>query len=187
MSHAQLRSVFTVDTLEPLPISDVQDLLAARYRHLRLRQNARVTPPVDSRAVATLYALFRGDLRGLFKALEEGIKVLVGLTNTPPGASLTLRDLGPGLERRYQALLAATLSPTRMEQLAQWPTALGADATPIQDDLKTLWKLRQPSVSQALKDLVQTGCVVALPKQAPGPQRYALTGASRLAFGAANG
>jgi chromosome segregation and condensation protein ScpB len=74
-----------------------------------------------------------------------------------------------------------------MEQLAQWPTALGADATPIQDDLKTLWKLRQPSVSQALKDLVQTGCVVALPKQAPGPQRYALTGASRLAFGAANG
>jgi hypothetical protein len=183
-SHAQLRSVFTVTALEPLPLSDVQELLTARYRHLRLRPNARVTPPVTEEAVAALYPLFRGDLRGLFKALEEGVNLLIGVTSTKPGSSLHVDELSPGLERRYQALLAATLSPTRAEQVEVWVTELGVDATPAQDELKKVWKVSQSGVSQALKDLIQCGSALALPKTGPGVVRYALSGASRLAFGA---
>ena len=181
-SHPQLRSVFTMSILEALPLADVQDLLAARYRHLRLHQSKRATPPIAPDAVADLYPLFRGDLRGLFKALEEGVNLLVGISETKPGMSLTMRDVGPGLQRRYQTLLAASLSTTRHEQLATWATKLGLDSTPTQDELKRAWKVSQPGVSQTLKDLAEAGTVVVLPKQQPGPTRYALSGASRLAF-----
>jgi hypothetical protein len=184
-SHAQLRSVFTLGVLEPLPLADVQKLLAARYRHLRHEPKRRATPPVAPDAVAELYPLFRGDLRGLFKALEEGVNLLVGLSAGKPGASLTMSELGPGLQRRYQALLAASLSATRFEQVAKWATVLGSDAAPTQDELKQTWEVSQPGVSQALRDLVQTGCVLALPKEKPGPNRYALAGVSRLAFASA--
>lgn len=181
-SHAQLRSVFTLSVLEPLPLEDVQALLAARYQHLRLHPNKRATPPVAADAVATLYPLFRGDLRGLFKAIEEGVNLLVGISQGKPGASLRIDELGPGLQRRYQALLAASLSTTRLEQVAAWATKLGADAKPTQDELKRTWKVSQPGVSQALTDLVDAGCVLPLPKQIAGPTRYVLTGVSRLAF-----
>jgi hypothetical protein len=181
-SHAQLRSVFTLGMLEPLPLAHVQKLLAARYRHLRHDPKKRVTPPVARDAVETLYPLFRGDLRGLLKALEEGVNLLVGLSPGKPGASLTMRELGPGLQRRYQALLAASVSPARLEQLASWAAALGPEATPTQEELKQIWTVSQPGVSQALRDLVESGCVLAMPKQKPGPTKYALGGISRLAF-----
>jgi hypothetical protein len=184
-SHPQLRSVFTLTVLEPFPLSDVQDLLAARYRHLRLPASKRATPPVAPEAVASLYPMFRGDLRGLFKALEEGVNLLVGISGSRPGASLTMDELAVALQRRYQALLAASLSTTRLEQLHAWATKLGVEADPTQDDLKRAWKVSQPGVSQALKDLVQAGCVSTLPRQAPGPTRYSLAGPSRLAFGKA--
>lgn len=181
-SHPQLRSVFTITALEPLPTAEVQVLLSARYKHLRQHANKRVTPPIAPDGVAMLYPLFRGDLRGLFKALEEGVSMLVGIAKGEPGASLTFDELAPTLQRRYQGVLAASLSATRMQQLAGWASRLGAEATPTQDDLKRTWKVSQPGVSQALNDLADAGCVLALPKQAPGPTRYALTGASRLAF-----
>lgn len=182
VAHAQLRSVFTISALEPLPLEDVQELLTARYRHLRVRTNKRITPPVTPEAVAALYPLFRGDLRGLLKALEEGVNLLVGLTGNAPGTSLTDHELGPGLQRRYQALLAATVSTARLDQLTLWASSLGADATPTQDDLKRVWKVSQSGVSQALKDLIDAGYALVLPKHGPGPIQYTLTGASQLAF-----
>jgi hypothetical protein len=97
-SHAQLRSVFTLVVLDALPLDDVQALLAARYQHLAIKK--RGTPPVAPDAVAALYPLFRGDLRGLLKALEEGVGLLVGVVGTKPGASLSLAELRPSLQRR---------------------------------------------------------------------------------------
>jgi hypothetical protein len=44
------------------------------------------------------------------------------------------------------------------------------------------WKVSQSGVSQALKDLVQAGCVVSLPRQGAQPTAYALSGASLLVF-----
>jgi hypothetical protein len=177
-SHAQLRSVFTLLVLDSLPLQDVQKLLAARYRHLRQHTNKRPIPPVSEAAVETLYPLFRGDLRGLLKALEEGATLLVGVAS--PGSSLTMHELAPALQQRYASLLAASLSATRFQQMTNWAEKLGCNAMPTQDDLKKLWKVSQAAVSVALKDLIQAGCVVTLPKQ--GVMRYALTGVSQLAF-----
>lgn len=179
MSHAQLRSVFTLLIIEPLPLEDVQKLLTTRYRFLRHHPNKRVIPPVADAVVATLYELFRGDLRGLLKALEEGVTLLLGVAKL--GTPMTMKELGPALRQRYESLLRTTVSTARLGQLNVWGTKLGSDATPTQEDLIKVWKVRQSSVSQALKELVQAGHVIPLPKLGSS-MRYALSGASRLAF-----
>jgi hypothetical protein len=180
--HAQLRSVFTMTILEALPLTDLQKLLRARYEFLRDDPKTRVTSPVSADAVEALYPLFRGDLRGLIKALEEGVALLVGVVGTKPGASLALEELRPALQRRYEEQLALELSTKRVHQLSIWAKQLGPDATPTQDDLKRLWKLTQPGVSQGLKEMIAVGRVVALPRQGGEAKTYALSGASRLVF-----
>ena len=179
-AHAQLRSVFSLVLLEALPLKDVQALLHARYEHLAIKK--RVTPPIAREAVADLYPLFRGDLRGLLKALDEGVPLLVGVAGTKVGASLSTTDLRTSLRPRYAELLANSLSITRQKQLATWASKLGARSTPTQDVLKKTWRVSQPGVSQALKDLVQAGCVVAVPRNGSDATTYALSGASRLVF-----
>jgi hypothetical protein len=179
MSHAQLRSVFTLLVLEPLPLDDVQKLLVARYRFLRQHSNKRAISPVADEVVSTLYPLFRGDLRGLLKALDEGVTMLVGV-GSKPGTSLTMKELGPALQQRYESVLTAAVSSARLAQLTTWVAKLGRESAPSQEDLMRVWKISQASVSQALKDLVHAGCAVPLPKQ--GIMKYALSGVSRLAF-----
>lgn len=181
-AHQQLRSVFSLLTLDPMPLDDVQALLAARYRHLALG-GRHPTPPAAPEAVAALYPLFQGDLRGLLKALEEGVSLLVGLVGDAPGASVSLEAMRPALQRRYGDLLARTLSPARQRQLTAWAEELGPAATPTQEQLRKLWKVKQPSVSQALADLGRAGYVGPRARRGAEPTAYALTGASRLIFG----
>ena len=178
-SHAQLRRVFTLSIIEPLPSSDVRRLLAARYEHLRHDEERPVVSPVEDSVVTTLYPFFRGDLRGLLKALEEGVNQLVGVGSSP-GTSLGMKDLSPVLKQRYESLIAATVSSVRLGQLRTWAAELGTSATPSQEDLKSLWKVSQAAVSTALKDLIAAGCVVALPRESVST--YSLSGASRLAL-----
>lgn len=182
MTHAQLRSVFSIQTLGPLPIGDVQALLAARYKHLAIDSATKVLPPVTERTVGRLYALFRGDLRGLLKALEEGVSLLVGLVGKHPGAPIPLDALREVLQARYFDILSQTLSSARQRQLQAWATTLGPAYTPTQDELKTLWRVSQPAVSQALSDLGATGYVIPLPRRGLEPGKYAFTGVSRLIF-----
>ena len=182
-AHAQLRTVFSLLTLEAMPEPDVQALLDARYRHLVRDVSRPATPPVAPAAVAALYPLFRGDLRGLFKALEEGVTLLVGLVGDAPGASLQVDALRPALQRRYADLLAQTLSPTRQRQLTAWARELGPEASPTQEKLRRLWKLSQPAVSQALRDLDRAGYAGPLPRCGAEATAYALMGSSRLIFG----
>ena len=161
----------------------MQALLDARYRHLVRDVSRPATPPVAPAAVAALYPLFRGDLRGLFKALEEGVTLLVGLVGDAPGASLQVDALRPALQRRYADLLAQTLSPTRQRQLTAWARELGPEASPTQEKLRRLWKLSQPAVSQALRDLDRAGYAGPLPRCGAEATAYALMGSSRLIFG----
>ena len=73
-SHTQIRSVFSNPLiLEPLDLDDVKQLLANRYAALQLDPAKPWQPPATDAVVQGLYALFRGDLRGLLKALEDGI------------------------------------------------------------------------------------------------------------------
>ncbi len=89
----------------------------------------------------------------------------------------------PALQRRYGDLLGQTLSPARQRQLTAWADALGPDATPTQERLRKVWKVKQPSVSQALADLGRAGYVSQRPRYGGDATTYALTGASRLIFG----
>jgi hypothetical protein len=77
-----VRAVFSNPLmLQPLELDEVQTLLAHRYEVLQLDQARPWRSPVENSVVQRLYELFRGDLRGMLKALEDGITALLGLTS----------------------------------------------------------------------------------------------------------
>ncbi|MDB4915253.1 MAG: hypothetical protein JWM95_2897 [Gemmatimonadetes bacterium] len=180
-SQPQMRSIVSTLVLEPLAVSDVHLMLAARYRHLRVEDHAPVRSPIDDEAVSTLYEFFRGDLRGLLKALEDGVTPLLGLEEGLDRA-LTIADLRPVLQSRYAAELDALPEQGRVEQLAKWG-AQAPGTVQTQKSLAALWKISQPAVSQALGYLIRQGYVNALPRGSARQVQYELSGASRLIFG----
>jgi hypothetical protein len=185
-THAQVRNIFSVLDLAPLRRDEVHALLASRYRYLRLDGGRAAMPPVDGAAVAAIFDLFRGDLRGMLKALEDGASPLLGIAGVEPGGGaparpLTLDELHPALRERYGAQLVALPEETRVEQLMAWGRADPA-AAQTQASLRRLWRVSQPAVSNALKYLLQQGYVAALPREGRQPTRYVLTGTARLIF-----
>ena len=194
--HTQVRPVFDTLMLEPLGTAVVHRMLAERYRHLRFEDSRPVVPPVDDQAVADLYTLYRGDLRGLLEALDDGVGQLIGLAGFVDAGKretrrskkssavrpLTLQEIRPALQQRYAAQLAAMSERPRVEQLTTWGRkALLSIQT--QKSLAHLWKLSQATVSTALSFLVEQGYVVPLPRSGAGPTQYVLSGMSRLIFG----
>ena len=113
--HPQIRSVFRLVSLAPLPLADVEALLGRRYAHLALEKGRRPVPPVDRAGIAALYPLFRGDLRGFLKALEEGVTLLAGLSATP-GVTLTWEDLKPALRERYADRKSTRLNSSHIQK-----------------------------------------------------------------------
>jgi hypothetical protein len=183
-SHTQVRSVFSDPVvLEPLGLGEVHDLLEARYRSLRLDPKRPLRSPVEPTGIDRLHQLFRGDLRGLLKALEEGITALLGLTSTPrtPGP-IGIDDLTLVLRRRYELELREQLGTTLWQRLEAWgqqdPASLQTQA-----ELVPLWGIKQPSVSQTLQQLIAAGAAEMLPRRGGDPIQYLLTGTSRLALG----
>jgi len=187
--HTQVRSVFDTLMLEPMAVTDVHHMLVERYNYLRADPDRQVVRPVADPAVAEFYALFRGDLRGLLKALDEGVGQLIGLAGVEPTGTvpsvrpLSLDELRPVLRHRYAAQLASLLGErVRAEQLTTWGRTDPA-GTQTQKSLRQLWKISQGSVSSALTQLTTLGYVVALPKVGGQPTQYVLSGVSRLIFG----
>lgn len=179
MSQPQVRTTFSILSLPSLETHEVLDLLAERYAHLRLDPAVPVVPPVEPDAVRAIYALFRGDLRGLLKALEDGVTPNIGLVDGI--RSLTFDELRGSLQRAYTAELGSLSEEQRVAQLVAWGTS-DPDAMHTQKSLKALWDISQPAVSQALAFLGQRGYVTALPRQGATPIQYALSGVSRLIF-----
>jgi hypothetical protein len=187
----QLRSIFSVLNLEPAPESDVFALLNARYAWQRLDPARPAIAPVEEAVISNLYGLFGGDLRGLLKALDDGVTPAIGLTPTTPiagqssasGAAPTLAsaDIFSNLQRRYAGELAALREERRIEQLVQWGST-DPSAAHTQKSLATMWKVSQPAVSQALGFLMRYGYVMSIPRRGLTPTQYVLTGASRLIF-----
>lgn len=183
-THQQVRHTVSVLRLEPLTIADVHAMLDARYAHLRLDSRRPAMSPVEPAAVGLLHDLFRGDLRGLLKALEDGVEPLLGLVGQ--GGSerpITTDELRTTLCARYTTELNAQPEPTRIEQLTAWGKKEPASVQ-TQRTLKTLWKLKsQSGVSYAVSALVRQGYIVALPRVGAEPIQYVLSGVSRLIFG----
>jgi hypothetical protein len=190
-THAQVRTIFSTLVLEPLAIADVHRMLEARYEHLRLDPSRPPVPPAAPEAVASLYELFRGDLRGLLKALDDGVGPLLGLAGTTAGAGsspqepsvrpLTTDELRPLLQHRYAAHLES-LPDVRVEQLTRWGSKV-PDSAQTQKSLMKLWGVSQGAVSTAVSYLASQGYVVPLPRSGANPIQYVLSGVSRLIFG----
>jgi hypothetical protein len=191
-THVQVRTIFSVRLLEPLALADVHRMLVARYEHLRLDEERSAVPPADDDAVAKLYELFRGDLRGLLKALDDGVTPLLGLVGTdasPSGQAqegpvrpLTIGELRPMLQRRYATHLWSLPEQVRVEQLSRWGKQ-APESSQTQRSLMKLWNVTQGAVSNAVSYLVRQGFVVALPRNGAGPIHYVLSGVSRIIFG----
>ncbi len=177
------RSVFSNPlVLEPLGLGDVEQLLANRYAALQLDQSRPWHSPVETAVVQRLYELFRGDLRGMLKALEDGITALLGLTSAGAEvAPVGLEDLLLTLLQRNQAELQEQLGDTAWERLLAW-AQVDAAAVQTQAQLVELWQVKQPSVSQTLQQLIEAGAVEALPRRGREAIHYLMTGISRLAF-----
>ncbi|HEX9483591.1 MAG TPA: ATP-binding protein [Gemmatimonadaceae bacterium] len=180
-THAQVRSIVGTLVLAPFTIDEVHALLRARYDHLRVDPTRPAMSPVDANAAATLYDFFRGDLRGLLKALEDGVGVLIGLDHAT-AQPLTLDELRPVLQQGYASELAALPEQKRIAQLTKWGTTAPASVQ-TQKSLGTLWQLSQGAVSTAVSYLTRQGYVVALPRTGTNPIQYVLSGVSRLIFG----
>jgi hypothetical protein len=148
---------------------------------LRADADAPVVPPVEDEAVALLYDFFRGDLRGLLKALDDGVTPLIGLSGAV-ARPLTTAEIRPVLQQRYAAELEALPEQARVEQLTRWGTTDPAEAQ-TQKSLAALWAVTQPAVSSALAYLVRQGYVQALPRSGGTPTQYVLSGVGRLVFG----
>jgi hypothetical protein len=177
------RSVFSNPlVLEPLGLADVEQLLANRYEALQLDQSRPWHSPVETAVVERLYELFRGDLRGMLKALEDGITALLGLTSAGAEvAPVGLEDLLLTLLQRNQAELQEQLGDTAWERLLAW-AQVDAAAVQTQAQLVELWEVKQPSVSQTLQQLIEAGAVEALPRRGREAIQYLMTGTARLAF-----
>jgi hypothetical protein len=182
-THTQVRSVFSNPlVLEPLGLGDVEQLLANRYEALQLDQSRPWHSPVETAVVQRLYELFRGDLRGMLKALEDGITALLGLTSAGAHvAPVGLEDLLLTLRQRNQAELQEQLGDTAWERLLAW-AQVDAAAIQTQAELVELWQVKQPSVSQTLQQLIEAGAVEALPRRRREAIQYLMTGISRLVF-----
>ncbi len=190
MSHPQIRSVVSVLQLEPLPLSDVYLLLDERYAYLRLDPTKPVIAPVTPDATATLYELYRGDLRGLLEALDHGVTPNIGLTrvtSTPPGATsgsirpLTFEPLPPPWPRYYDEQLGALDEEHHVKRLVAWGTT-DALTPQTQQSLSALWEVKQSTVSLTVGYLIQHGYVMPLPRDGRSAMQYLLTGRSRLIF-----
>lgn len=178
--HTQVRSVFRAPlVLEPLPVDDVQALLATRYRYLALDGRIPI-PPISPDTIAALYPLFQGDLRSLISALEDGARLLVGVA--PMGEPISLDDLRPALRQWYRQLLQQRLEGKRQEQLEAWGDSDPANPQ-TQKTLKDLWGVSQGAVSMALSDLEGQGYVLPMPRDGKAPIQYVLSGVSHLIFG----
>ena len=164
-SHTQVRLAFSDPAvLDPLEPNEVHQLVQA---------------PVQAEVIDALNALLCGDLRGLLKALEDGITALLGLTGNVDGpGQIGLTDPTQVLSRRYGPELQDQLGATLWQRLTA-RAARDAQAVFTQAELVALWGIKQPSVSQPLQygyqgrrgwPWVESNSLAAQPLGCPTPQ-----------------
>ena len=188
-THA--RSALATHVVPPLPLDAVREMLERRYVRVRIDRGRPVVPPVSDDAVACLYDLFRGDLRGLLAALDDGTTPLLGLAHSGEqvagnasdtnSKSIPWHDLRTMLQARYAARLAELTEKHRVKQLTLWGMSAPA-AVHTQGSLRRFLNVSQAAVSHALTQLTQAGYVVASPYRPGAPTEYVLSGRSRLIF-----
>jgi len=179
--HAQLRSVFMVsEPLVPLSLREFGELLRKRYAYLKLNARKPVAEPVRSGALADLYKLFSGDLRGVLSALDYSADLLLGYTGRAPASPMAADDMHAVLRQRYRDEAAGRMSESALEYLE---TLAGFGDSPItQAQLAQRWKVSAPFVSKTLGEWQALGYVREV-RRAGRRIFYELTGPAKLMLG----
>lgn len=188
-AHPQVRNVFRAPlVLESLTRREVQALLKARYERWRLDDRSPALAPVEDHVVDRLFEVFAGDLRGLLKALDDGVEECIGLRVVPDAADghrvapVALTELSSVLRARYATIMRSELEGTRIDQLVAW-AAHTPQATYTQKQLMSLWELSQGAVSNAIAEFIATGYMLAVPREGRQATSYQLTGKSQVIAG----
>ncbi|MXZ82213.1 MAG: ATP-binding protein [Synechococcus sp. SB0666_bin_14] len=179
--HPQIRSVFSNPmVLKELTLSNVYELLNNRYQALQIDANQPFRNPVEDSVVEKLYDVFRGDLRGMFKSLEDGMQTLLLDMTDNMALPASLNDLLSVLRKQNREELKEELGPTNWRRILQWAVA---DSGSIQTrtTLSGIWDLDIEEVSETMEKLIDSGTVEALPKRPERESEYLLTGKVRLA------
>jgi hypothetical protein len=187
-AQEQLRSVFhNPGSLAPLTEAELDELLAARYDHLRLAPDRPWLPPVEPGAVHALYRLFRGNVRGTLHALNEAAKVLVGHGSNPtdPMTDVTMR---PVLAVIYAQKMTADLTASELA-FVKGMVARGVHSSVTQGEVAKALATTQKTTSETFAALRRKGYLsesettrVALGPGRPA-QAYDLTAPPRIAYG----
>ncbi len=176
-THAQVRSIFPPPVrLEPLSLDDLVLLLHKRLDALRL-PDGEVVPPVQESLVREIYGLFRGDLRGMFGALDEACFRALGALGAEP---LGIEEARVVLAPLYTEQLQGSLSDAEISHLA---TLVGSGLDEFrQADVIRHLGLTQGTVSKLFRSLERAQAIV--PTRSEGrSQFFSLGGRVRLAFG----
>jgi len=179
--HPQIRSVFSnLMILKKLTLSNVYELLNNRYQALQIDANQPFRNPVEDSVVEKLYDVFRGDLRGVFKSLEDGMQTLLLDMTDNVALPASLNDLLSVLRKQNREELKEELGPTNWRRILRWAVA---DSGSIQTrtTLSGIWDLDIEEVSETMEKLIDSGTVEALPKRPECESEYLLTGKVRLA------
>jgi hypothetical protein len=189
-AQEQLRSVFhNPGSLVPLTEAELDELLVARYDHLRLSPDRPWLPPVEPGAVHALYRLFRGNLRGTLHALNEAARVLVGHGSNPTDP-MTEETMRPVLAVIYAQKMTADLTASELT-FVKGMVARGVHSSVTQGEVAKALATTQKTVSEVFAALRRKGYLAdvdAAPRVARGPgrpaQAYDLTAPPRIACGA---
>jgi hypothetical protein len=187
-AQEQLRSVFhNPGSLAPLTEPELDELLAARYEHLRLSADRPWIAPVEPDAVHALYRLFRGNVRGTLHALNEAAKVLVG-HGTRPTDPMTEASMSPVLAVIYAQRMSADLTASELAFVRNMVTR-GVHTGFTQTDAAKALDTSQKNASEMFSSLRRKGYLVDAEnvRVSRGPGRRAqthdLTAPTRIAFG----
>lgn len=176
-AHAQVRSVFGItQPLEPLSLAEVNELLERRYKYLRLNSRKPPIAPVERAAVAEVYELFRGDLRGTLRALEQAAERLAGY-----GDPATAPMSAPDIRRILGPLYLAELGHAVPQSAARMLLAMKkfSERSFMQKELMKQLQLPQSTLSENLQALQRQGYVEASGREGRAIV-YRLAGAARL-------
>lgn len=187
-AQEQLRSVFhNPGSLAPLTEAELDELLVARYEHLRLDPARPWIAPVEPAAVHSLYRLFRGNVRGTLHALNEGAKVLVG-HGAQPTDPMTEETMAPVLAVIYAQRMSADLTSAELgfvRNMAAREVHTGFTQADVVKALDT----SQKNASEMVSALRRKGYVIegetARASRGRPAQTYHLTAPPRIAFGLA--
>ena len=183
--HPQIRSVFSnTMMLKELTLPTVYALLDNRYKALRIDPGKPfrypIRYPIEDSVVERLYDIFRGDLRGMLKSLEDGIQSLLLDSADDAALPIRLNRLLAVLRKQNQEELEEELGPTNWKRILRW-AAVDPVSTQTQDSLSNIWKVTGEDVSDVMEKLTHSGAVEVLPKRPEREMEYILTGKARLA------